>query len=276
VNIPSTLKVVRATTELLAEELNALAPEQWETPNACGDWKVAEVVAHLAGAGERYALYTRRALEGVSDPPGGSSFVTDRAAYSEGIKQRAIDYHRKGGENGAKQFRLTGLDLVELLESLEPGDWQRPAFHPGGVLPIAGLLGWRTAELSLHRWDILNVLGREAHLPDGSLEPIVDWLPRWLGIGFRATQPLPEPRRYLVVLGSPLLRLLKITVFGDRFEIDRQDDESADAVLTTGPETFILLAMGRYEWPAALGSGAVVVGGDRAAAAEFPRWFGSI
>jgi uncharacterized protein (TIGR03083 family) len=275
-NIPSTLKVVRATTELLAQELHTLAPEQWETPNACGSWTVAEVVAHLAGGGERYALYVRRALEGLSEPPPGSSFLTDRAAYSDGIRQRAIDYRHDAGGYLTGRFLASGIGLAELFDGLQPHDWQRPTFHPAGVLPLVGLLGWRTAELSLHRWDILNALGREARLPDGSLEPIIDWLPRWLSVGFQLRAPLDEPRRYLVVLGSPLLRLLKIAIFGDRFEIDREDDDSADAVLTTHPETFILLAMGRQKWSSGLESGAVTVGGDRAAAAEFPHWFGTI
>ena len=276
-NIPSQVKVARLATELLRDELAALTPTEWETPNACGAFSVADTAAHLARGAARYSLWTRRALEGIADPSDDAVFYTDRAVASAGIRDGSLAFRRSLGDGVLEAFTRNGLALIELFESLKPEDWRRPTFHPVGVIPAEKLLGWRIAELSAHRWDILSGLGREAHLPDGSHEPIVDWLPCWLKAAFNAREPLPEPRRFLFVLGRPLLRTLKIRVDGDRFDVDPEWDESgADAVLTTDPETFILLMMGRLDWKAALRDGAVAIGNSPEAAAEFPRWFGAL
>ena len=271
------VKVARSATELLAAELAGLTPDEWESPEACGAWTVAETAAHLARAGETYAGWVRRSLQGTSSPPEGVVFITDLATGSASVQARSVEFRRLLGDGVLAAFERNSLALVELFESLKPSDWRRRTFHPGGVIALKQLLGWRVAELSLHRWDLLNCLGREASLPDGSHEVIVDWLPLWLKIGFQAAAPLPEPRRFLFVLGSPLLRLMKIHIYGDRFVVDPPfDQSSADAVLTTDPETFILLMMGRRSWQAALKEGHVVVGGSRKAAAEFSRWFGAL
>lgn len=273
-SIRSQVEVARAATELFRDDLASLTPAEWETPRACGEWSVVDVAGHVARGGELYASWIRRALEGITDPPAGAAFVVDRAAGSEGVLRLSRAYRQALGDRVLEGFERTGLALIELFESLRPADWRRPTFHPVGVIPIEKLLGWRIAELSLHRWDVLSRLGREASLPDGSHEPIVDWLPLWLRLCFEARQPLAEPRRYLFVLGSPLLRLLKLRILGDRFDLDPEGDEiQADAVLTTDPETFILLLMGRRAWQPALEDSSVLVGGSLEAADELPGWF---
>jgi uncharacterized protein (TIGR03083 family) len=276
VNTPSQVKVARATTELLRDELAALTAAEWEAPNACGVLSVSETVAHLARGAERYTQWTRRALEGVADPPDDAVFYATRATGSAGIRDGSLAYHRSLGARILEAFEKNGLALIELFESLKPDDWQRPTFHPVAVIPIEKLLGWRIAELSLHRWDILDRLGREAHLPDGSHEPIVDWLPVWFKIAIAVRDPLERPLHYRFVLSPPLSRAMQITIHGERHEVDGGDTSRADATLTTDSETFILLMMGRLKWEPAIETGAVVGSGTEAAAAELSRWFGAL
>jgi len=276
VNIPSQVKVARAATELLRDDLAALTPAEWETPNACGVLSVSETVAHLARGAERYTQWTRRALEGIADPPDDAVFYTDRATASAGIRDGSLLFHRSLGHRVLETFQRNGLALIGLFESLRPDDWQRPTFHPVAVIPLEKLLGWRIAELSLHRWDILARLGREAHLPDGSHEPIVDWLPIWFKIAVAVREPLDKPLRYRFILTVPLRRAMRITLRGQRHEVDAADRTRADAILTTDAETFILLMMGRLRWEPALEHGAVAVSGNKQAAAELPRWFGAL
>jgi uncharacterized protein (TIGR03083 family) len=276
VNVASRVKVARQATDTLTQELGQLGPSEWETPRACGDWTVAEVVAHLAGAAERYALYIRRALEGIAEPPDGASFVTDRPTYSESIKQRAVQARRDFGEDLLGPFAAKGLALVELFESLQPGDWERPTFHAAGVLPAEGLLSWRIAELNLHRWDILNALGREPHLLGDSLEPLVDWLPSWLRAVFIPGEVLGRSVRYRIELGPPLSSVVGLELHGDRFDLDHTAGGPADAVLSADPEIFILVATGRLKWLSSIDSGALAVAGDRQAASELARRFGTI
>jgi uncharacterized protein (TIGR03083 family) len=275
-NIPSQVKVARAATKLLRDELAALTPAEWETPNACGVLSVSETVAHLARGAERYTQWTRRALEGIADPPDDAVFYTDRATASAGIRDGSLAFHRSLGHRVLERFERSGLGLIELFESLQPDDWQRPTFHPVAVIPIEKLLAWRMAELSLHRWDILHRLGREAHLPDGSHEPIVDWLPIWFKIAIAVREPLDKPLRYRIVLSPPLSREMQITIHGERHEVDSAEISGADAILTTDAEAFILLMMGRLKWELAIEAGAVVVSGNKQAAAELPRWFGAL
>jgi len=275
-NIPSQVRVARAATELLRDELAALTPAEWETPDACGVLSVSETVAHLARGAERYTQWTRRALQGIADPPDDAVFYTDRATASAGIRDGSLAFHRSLGHRVLETFQRNGLALIELFESLKPDGWRRPTFHPVAVIPIEKLLAWRIAELSLHRWDILDCLGREAHLPDGSHEPIVDWLPTWFKIAIAVREPLETPLRYRFVLSPPLSRAMRITLYGERHEVDSAEISGADATLATDAETFILLIMGRLRWEPALENGAVVVSGNKQAAAELPRWFGAL
>jgi hypothetical protein len=276
VNIPSQVRVARVASELLRDELAALTPAEWETPNACGVLSVSETAAHLARGAERYTQWTRRALEGIADPPDDAVFYTNRATASAGIRDGSLVFHRSLGDRVLETFQRNGLGLIELFESLRPDDWRRPTFHPVAVIPIEKLLGWRIAELSLHRWDILDRLGREAHLPDESHEPIVDWLPTWFKIAIAVREPLETPLRYRFVLSPPLPRAMQIRLHGDRHEVDAADGCPADAILTTDAETFILLMMGRLRWEPALENGAVAISGNKRAAAELPRWFGAL
>lgn len=275
-NIPSQVKLARAATVLLRDELAALAPAEWEAPNACGVLSVSETVAHLARGAARYTQWTRRALEGIADPPDDAAFYGDCATGSAGIRDGSLTFHRSLGGQVLEAFEQNGLALIELFESLKPDDWQRPTFHPVAVIPVDKLLGWRIAELSLHRWDILDRLGREAHLPDGSHEPIVDWLPVWFKIAIAIREPLERPLCYRFVLRPPLSREMLITIHGERHELDAADTSRAEATLTTDAETYILLMMGRLKWEPAIAAGAVVVSGSDAAAAELSRWFGAL
>ena len=44
--------MVKAEREDLAQLLESLTPEQWDTQSLCSEWKVRDVVAHLTSATE--------------------------------------------------------------------------------------------------------------------------------------------------------------------------------------------------------------------------------
>src|SRR5215212_3240667 len=223
------LKALRSAFDLLRTEAAAFTPAEWQTPGACGDWTVSQVVAHLAQGAQRYTLWIRRAFDGQSDPPPGSSFYPDLATGSASINQRTFAYHQAVADDVLGSFTAATMEFIDLLESLGPDDWTRPTFHPSGVLPAVGLLHWRIAELSLHRWDILHDLGRKAHLPDESHEVLLDWLPRWLAVGFQPAAPLPRPLRIDFVLPAPASRTIGLDIYGQRFELRSEPAEAPDA-----------------------------------------------
>jgi uncharacterized protein (TIGR03083 family) len=275
-NIPSRVKLVRALVDELYQELTELTPEQLELPRACGQWTVAEVIAHLARGAESYETNVRRAVEGRSDPPPGSSFRAYRASASAGIYHRTVALRRELGEQLIDRIKVASMSQVYQFESLQPSDWERPAFHTGGVLPAHLLINWRIAELAAHRWDIMHALGRPSGLPSASFEPIVDWLPRWLTICFEPGDALASPLSLMFDFADPLNRSLRLTVWGDRFEAEQATREPADAVLRGDPETLVLMLMGRLPWASTLVSNRLVVEGDQRVAERFTEWFGAV
>jgi uncharacterized protein (TIGR03083 family) len=262
--IASEISVARAATERLHRDLSTLTPIEWELPGACGIWSVAEVAAHLAWGADIYADGIRRGLQGDSEPPAGFVPIPEYGARAARTASQATAYRRERGERLLEAYETSGRALVELFESVGPSDWGRPAFHPSSIRTIRELLQLRIVELSIHGWDMLNRVGREASLPEGSHAVIVDTLPlRQRGI-FARREPLAEPLRYLFVLGSPLLRLVHLHIYGDRLEIDPEFDQSgSDVVVTLDPEAYILLFMGRYTWRQALSEDALGVTGRR-------------
>lgn len=276
-NIPSELKVLRSAIEQLLDELARLSAADWETPNACGDWTVAETVVHLTSGTERYELWARQALQGDASPPPGVTLPVDPDTIRTGNRQRVQDLRRQLGdvELGAR-FRGASDRFLELLEGLRTDDWSRPTFHPIAVIPLRSLMQWRLAETALHRWDILQRLGREAGLPDGSQEVLLDWLPRWLQACYNPTAPLERPLHLRFELAAPISRSLDLTILGDRFETDPAPGADVDVTLRLAAEPFVLLMAGRRRWREAIAQGLVEIEGDREQAATIENWFGAL
>src|SRR3954465_15788705 len=67
--ISTQVNAARAATEWLCAALPALTPEDWQTPNACGIWSVADVGAHLVWVTDLYADAVLRALADDVGPP---------------------------------------------------------------------------------------------------------------------------------------------------------------------------------------------------------------
>lgn len=266
--------VVRRATERLGRELAALTPGQWDRPAACGTWSVAEVIAHLVWGADCYADGIRRALVGDSAPPAGFVPIVEYPRRAAWIARVAGAYRRELGDRLADGFDRSGRALVALFEAATADDWERPAFHPSGVKTIRQLLALRIVELSVHGWEALHRAGRDLPLPDGSHGVIVDWLPTRLRPSFVRREPLPEPLRYLFVLDGPLARRVRMTISGDRIDLDPAwDDAAADAVVSLDAERFVLLMMGRNDWQEAFASGIVAVAGRDDLARAFPSWF---
>lgn len=274
--IPSEIKVARAAAEGLCAELATLTPAEWETPGACGVWTVAEVVAHLTWATGMYVDVIRQALAGVEAAAPALPYA-ERAAL---IARTAQERRRELGDGLLAAFTTNVQALLARFESLAPADWQLMAPHPSGSRSMRSMLTLSLVEVSVHGWEALRATGRETLLPDGCHEPIVEWLPFRLRGAFAARERLAEPVRYLFVLTSPLLRTVRLVIYGDRFIVDPEFDESgSDVVVTVHPQTYILAMMGRISWQAALDADALGVTGHtpdshlRALVAGLSEWF---
>ena len=154
--IPSQVKVARVATEWLRDELSTLTPEQWQTPNACGGWCVADVAAHLVWVADRYRDGIRRALADDVEPPRDVTAPTNAPTRHAQLAEIAVAYRHELGDQVLDQFARANLQLVELFEGLAPEDWDRPVYHPAEVAPIRRLLARHVLEVSVHGWDMLQ------------------------------------------------------------------------------------------------------------------------
>ena len=138
--IPSQVKVARVATEWLRDELSTLTPEQWQTPNACGGWCVADVAAHLVWVADRYRGAIRRALADDVEPPRDVTAPANAPTPHAQLAEIAVAYRHELGDQVLDQFARANLQLVELFEKA----WrqrieidQRPKSHRyGGCSPV--------------------------------------------------------------------------------------------------------------------------------------------
>jgi uncharacterized protein (TIGR03083 family) len=272
--IADEIAVVRTSTEQLHATLAALTPEQWETPGACGVWSVAEVVAHLTWGATLYQDLVRQALDGDGSPESEPPAPVDRSAMHASFARIAADYRQELGDRLLDAFAESGLALAAMFATVPDADWERPITHPSGVRPMLQLLHWRIMELSIHGWEIRHRLGLDAPLPDGSHETLLVLAGQRMRSTFVPREPLTEPLRYLFVLAPPVLRMVRLNLYGDRFELDPVPDGlGSDVVLTLHPDLYILAFMGRLSWRQIVDAGAVAVGGRQDLAADLAGWF---
>jgi uncharacterized protein (TIGR03083 family) len=273
--ISSEVSAARVATEWLGATLPALTPEDWQTPNACGIWSVADVGAHLVWVTDLYADAVRRALADDVGPPKDLVVPESPAVMHARMAEIAFMYRQNLGDGVGGALTSRAPVLVALFERLAPTDWDRPAYHPAMVRPVRRRLVQYVSEVCVHGWDMLHQTGREVMWPEECHDTIVDLLAGPLQNRFVPRAPLAQPEQYHVRLSPTVPEGVSLTVFGDRFEFDRQSDETgADAVLTIHPQTFILLAQGRLNWRQALQAGDVVVTARRDGADRLPAWFG--
>jgi uncharacterized protein (TIGR03083 family) len=273
--ISAEVNAARAATEWLRAALPTLTPEDWQTPEACGIWSVAEVAAHLIWVADLYSDAVLRALVDDVGPPRQLVVPESPAVMPTRMAEIASIYHQDLGDGVGGALMSRAQVPVVLFERLAPPDWDRPAYHPGGVRPIRRLLAQYIVEVCVHGWDILHRPGREVALPAATHGPILDALPGYLRGRFVPSTPLQEPERYAFRLGVTVPEGVRLTVYGDRFEFESESDEAgSDAVLDMHPQTCVLLLLGRLSWQQALQAGNVVVIPRRDGAGHPAAWFG--
>lgn len=306
--IAENLAAIRELTGRLAEEVTALTDEEWARP-ACGEWSVAVTLTHLARQGPTYGLYFERARHGISEPPPGGAFMSSNLAEaSRGVADRSREFYASLQEPVLEAFVRTGGELLALVGVFSHTDWEKPTFHPAGVIPAWGLLEWRLAELSLHRWDILTALGREAGVLPAAVPGVLSWLKRWLKVGFRleasrgssavfkfmfgrndagtgvvvqaldgsltwtSFPPGPSGASDILVLGA------NEALVGDVPDLQSIAQVPAEHrhIFQTNAETLILILAGRISFEAAMSNGRLRLVRGSEGPAEFRRFFGTL
>jgi uncharacterized protein (TIGR03083 family) len=145
----------------LADLLEGLSPEEWETPTRCGDWRVRDVAAHLTVA----ARFTHRAVLG--------EFFRARGSFDRMIHDSAV-----------REAELPVAEIVANLRSIVGSRRLAP-----GTSPREPLL-----DILVHGQDIALALGRRRGMPPAAARDAADrvWTMRV------PPRPWPLPKARLV------------------------------------------------------------------------------
>jgi len=128
----------------LADEIEAMAAEQWATPSLCGGWRVADVAGHLVFLAE-------------GSQPRGTWYMW---RYGRGVSvNRMVD------ATARRWAQATPAELADRLRAAADGRYRLPGAPPAAAL----------AEVVIHGEDLRRPLGLAAPARDpADLVPLLD------------------------------------------------------------------------------------------------------
>ena len=144
--------------------LGGLDPAQWAAPSRCAEWRVQDVVAHLAGTDAFWAAAARGGLSGAP------------TRFLEGFDPKAtpaaLSAARADDDPGAvlADFTAAAADLCELAESLTDDQCDVVAEAPTGHIAIRAVLHHALWDAWVHERDIVLPLGLEPTLEADEVE----------------------------------------------------------------------------------------------------------
>ena len=148
--------VLRATPAALDSLCRSVDRELWTQRPQINAWCLTEILCHLRDVDEQVNLpRLQRVLQELN--PFISGKDTDPWAEER-------QYIRQDGAQALRQFIQTRLKLLDLVESLTPEDWQRPARHAiFGRTDLAELVNFITGHDRLHIQQVHAVLQAITH-----------------------------------------------------------------------------------------------------------------
>ena len=268
--IEQRVAVAKRLAANIREYLGDLTPEQWELPSACAEWQVRDVVSHLIGGAERQAESMERGRGGDSDPPAG--FVPpDAAALSAANAQRDIDRRNEMAGRILESFDASYEKLHQEFDRYGEGSWDTLAWHMRrGAMTGAAYVELRIQELAIHDWDIRSAFDASAGLDPDCVPVLMDMSPRWLGMCFRPSAPLPKPVVYGFNVGGESYRM---TVTGDAFQMEAGEASQPDLSLSATSEQYLLFTYGRLTASDGIHLGRLSVQGETSHLDQFEVWF---
>ncbi|MCC6957924.1 MAG: DinB family protein [Anaerolineales bacterium] len=149
----ASIAILRSTPAVLDGFTRGLPEEAWAERPFKDEWSITEVICHLRDVDEEVNLPRLKAVIETSNP-----FIagqdTDRWAESRG-------YCLQDGKRALMDFAAARHQIVKLLESLSPEDWDRPARHAiFGPTKLQELVKIQAAHDRLHQQQIRQLAAR--------------------------------------------------------------------------------------------------------------------
>ena len=237
---PETMtKVLAAEVSAVKEYLASLSTDDLQRPSACVDWSVADVLAHLAG--QDHAPRVRRGLQGDHSPEGGSPAVADHDEdqFAKNIFNRALATREQHGGQLLSYLAQRLDEVVEVFNSVGPGDWDKLCYWPPGPEAVRTLLDQRIAELSMHTWDFRSVLDDDFHLSPDAVKALIEGVDRAVRRAFRPDPSLTEPLVHRFVLEGPIegsaATRRDIVIAADGAQVQPAGNDQADVTFPPSP-----------------------------------------
>jgi uncharacterized protein (TIGR03083 family) len=269
---PQRLAMLHAEVEALTHYLASLSPAAWQSPSACDQWQVADVLAHLVPQADHLCLVIARGLQGDISPPAG---LTPMNAHTNA--QTAIADRERLGDQLLATFIAGHARLHTLLTGRGPQDWETACFYPSGLSTVAELLNLYITELTVHGWDMRSPLEPNFHLSVACLPTVIDTAFRPVRSVFRPeAHRYPNrvrPIRHRFLLAAPVETSTDIVIDRDGGHIESGSQAEADVILRCDPETYVLVIFGRLTLAEAMAAGRVVTAGDQGLAMAFGQSF---
>ncbi len=243
----STVDLLIAEAARLGDFLAGLDAEGWNRDSACSEWKVADVVAHLAQGSGGSALALTRAQAGDSSPPEGQRLLDAGERASEMTAERAIAYGSEMEPSDLLRAYTEGQQrLGQAAQGLQAGDWEKPSFHRRGIIPMHENVARRIQELAIHGWDIRSAFDPAAELSEAAAGLITTLAYRWLNASFRPVAGAGPARFRFQVSGAPPVSQ-DVVLEGDGFRIEPAGDAPADVTFRGNASAYVLLIYGRLD-----------------------------
>ena len=266
---------VRLESERLSEYLQNLPREAWQQQSARERWTVADVVAHLIGGAQMYREHISRGLQDDLVPPEGfpPAGKTDPGVLGNLNAHRTI-FRRVGlGNQLLPAFHSTNEQLNELLTSLSGKDWDKPCYHPVGVISVETFLSLRMIELALRGWDMVSRLEQGATLSAESRSMVLNLV---ASPGLNVVQldagNAPASRYRFQLSGTASAGYDLVVTTGGAL-LEPADAESPDGVLGCDTADFLLLVTGRLKLATAISSGKLAIEQGNALPFVLGDWF---
>jgi uncharacterized protein (TIGR03083 family) len=225
-----------------------LGPQQWQAQSLCPDWKVRDVVQHLAMMETVMAGWVPASAEDLPD-------FGRVAAFSEqiaGLDDAAVASYVR------EVFAVRRGDLAALTRD----DLARPSWTPVGTKTFGRFLEIRVFDFWVHERDITTPLGWPTDDTGPRAEIALAEVTGSLGYIVGKKVGLPDGASIVFHLTGPLARDLSVEVDGRARQVDHVADPSVE--LTTDTVTFIQLACGRLDPQLPIDAGIVRWSGNSA------------
>jgi uncharacterized protein (TIGR03083 family) len=267
--------LVKSEAANLRQFLAELSQEEWLRPSACAGWAVGDVAAHLTQSAYTWSEGITRAQAGDAGPPPGQQPLRPGERGSEVTAQRAIDLRQEKGKDQLLEEFSEGYNrLGQVLQELQPEDWDKPCFHRRGILPVRDYVGLRVQELAIHGWDMRSAFDDSAEPSEQPLAVMVDrMVPRWLTNTFSREGAPPSPVRYRFDVAGPVPVHQDLVVEGEKFSIEPVSGGDADVTFRCNTGNYLLLIYGRLDLSRGVPSARLEVSGNRELATLFNALF---